>query len=639
VDLRLFIVLLLSSLRMGYAQVNDFHLHSPDGALVISIRPEEKGSNTALGYTVSWRDRVVVMPSILGIQSGNADWTTNVQVRQVGEHKRDTVWQTVYGERRDVRDHYNELTLSVTKKDNPKKVLHVIARAYDAGVAFRYFFPEHPDGGDYLRITGETTTYVMPEGTQGYFTPTAQSTYRLLPLKDFPGESERPLTLVLPGNRFVCLAEAALVNYSRTKFQADGDTLRGVMYGQVDEITPFATPWRVIMVADKPTSLLQNNDMILNLNPPNEIDDPSWIKPGKVMREVRLSTSAAKELVDFAVSRNFQFIEFDAGWYGYEHHAGSDASSVSVDPRRNPVNDLDLQEVIQYARARNIGVWLYVNQRALAQQLDEILPLYRKWGVSGVKYGFVHVGSHRWTTWLHDAVKKAAQNQLMVDIHDEYRPTGFSRTYPNLLTQEGILGNEGFPDATHNVTLPFTRYIAGAGDYTICYYRQNFSRPQGNVNPNRTGGTKVLKTTSAHQLALSVICYSPLQFMFWYDVPSDYQNEPEVEFFERVSTVWDETEVLSGEIGNYISIARRKGYEWFVSTATNTEARKVNVPLNFLNRDVRYEATFYDDDPSVKTRTKVRLTRKQVRSSQTLDVELLPSGGQAIWIRPFSDKH
>jgi alpha-glucosidase len=226
-----------------------------------------------------------------------------------------------------------------------------------------------------------------------------------------------------------------------------------------------------------------------------------------------------------------------------------------------------------------------------------------------------------------------------VDIHDEYRPTGFSRTYPNLLTQEGSRGNEGFPDATHNVTLPFTRYIAGAGDYTICYYRQDFNRPPGKVDPNRTGGNKVLKTTSAHQLALSVICYSPLQFMFWYDVPADYHGEPEVEFFEKVPTVWDETQVLEGEIGQYISIARRKGDEWFVASATNTEGRVVKVPLTFLNKDQRYEATLYDDDASVNTRTKVRLTKKKVNASQTIDVTLLPSGGQTMWIRPVARKN
>ena len=143
--------------------------------------------------------------------------------------------------------------------------------------------------------------------------------------------------------------------------------------------------------------------------------------------------------------------------------------------------DLDLQDVIAYARRRNVGVILYVNHRALERQLDEIFPLYEAWGIAGVKFGFVHVGSHRWTSWVHEAVRKAAHHRLMVDIHDEYRPTGYSRTYPNLMTQEGVYGNECMPDANHNTTLPFTRFLAGAADYTICYYHQDFIPPYTNT--------------------------------------------------------------------------------------------------------------------------------------------------------------
>lgn len=150
---------------------------------------------------------------------------------------------------------------------------------------------------------------------------------------------------------------------------------------------------------------------------------------------------------------------------------------------------------------------VYVNQRALVQQLDTLLPLYKKWGLKGVKFGFVQIGNQRWSTWLHDAVRKCGEYDLMVDIHDEYRPTGFSRTYPNLMTQEGIRGNEEMPDATHNTTLPFTRYLAGAGDYTLCYFN------------NR------VKNTKAHQLAMAAVYYSPLQFMFWYDRPEFYQEK------------------------------------------------------------------------------------------------------------------
>jgi alpha-glucosidase len=403
------------------------------------------------------------------------------------------------------------------------------------------------------------------------------------------------------------------------------------MYDRVDLTTPFATPWRVIMPAEKPGDLLANNDIFLNLNEPCLIENTSWIKPGKIIREISLSTSGAKELVDFAVKRHLQYIHFDAGWYGLEYIKSSDASAVNVDPRRNPKNDLDLKEVIRYAKEKGIGVFLYVNQRALEKQLDQLLPLYHQWGVAGIKFGFVHVGSHRWTTWLHEAIRKCAKYELMVDIHDEYRPTGFSRTYPNLLTQEGVRGNEEMPDATNSTILPYTRFIAGAADHTICYYH----RPELKPKLAATQNARVMKTTSGHQLALPVVFYSPLQFLYWYDKPEDSKDEPELEFFDHVPTVWDDTKVMDGEPGKYITIARRSGEEWFVGTITNNDHRDLKVSLGFLTPGKKYLASIYYDDAHSNIRTKVSIKRMNVDASTVLDTKLVASGGQAIWIKPL----
>ncbi len=441
-------------------------------------------------------------------------------------------------------------------------------------------------------------------------------------------ECERPLTLRLPNGLFAALGEAGLVDHARMKFILSPDrknTLAATLFGPVTESSPYSTPWRFILVAETPGRLIEQNDLLLNLNAPCAIPTPAWILPGKVMREVTLSTAGAKEVVDFCAAHNIQYIEFDAGWYGYEYSKSSDAAKVDVDPRRNPKRDLDLNAAIAYARAKNVGVILYVNHRALERQIDEILPIYRSWGVAGLKYGFVHVGSQHWTSWLHEAVRKAARYELMVDVHDEYRPTGYSRTYPNLMTQEGVHGNECMPDADHNTVLPFTRFLAGAADYTICYYHQ-----KGLKNT-----TRPIKTTSAHQLALSVIYYSPLQFVFWYDRPSDYQGEPEVEFFEHVPTVWDTTCVVNGEIGSFISTARRSGETWFVGSITNNDARTLEVPLAFLDPSRTYFATLYTDGGSaVPTRTRVAIHRFLVNARTVIRASLQPSGGMAAEIRP-----
>ena len=596
-------------------------ISSPDGK--IRMKVYEKSGN--VWYSVSYIDKPIVLESLLGI-NGSGEWKNNLSVSSSVDTSVDTTWKPVYGERNTVCDHFNQSEIDLTQANNARRTLKIIVRAYNEGIAFRYFFP----GGEYLHITDEYTQFTMPEGSMAYFTRRAQAVYNLLPLKDWPDECERPLVLELPQGLYVLLTEAEMVNYARTKFVLSpekANTIIGTMYGAVDDIAPYKTPWRVIMVAEKPGQLIENNDLLLNLNPPCAIDNPWWITPGKVMREVTLSTEGAKALVDFAVKRNLQYLHFDAGWYGLEYSKESDATKVSLDPGRNPnPNALDLKEAIAYAKKNKLKVILYVNQRALAQQLDELLPLYQSWGVDGMKFGFVQVGSQYWTTWMHDAIRKCAQYRLVVDVHDEYRPTGFSRTYPNLMTQEGIYGNEEFPDATNNVTLPFTRFTQGAGDYTICYYHRSSMK-------TLPENARQLKTTSAHQLAIAVVFYSPLQYMYWYDKPSDSQDEPELEFFDRVPTVWDDTKVIQGEIGKYITMARRSGNDWFVGTMTNNDSRRLTIPLDFLSEGKTYIAHIYEDDPKVKTRTKVSVkTLLKVTNKSIIDAVLQPSGGQAIWI-------
>jgi alpha-glucosidase len=630
-NMRIIKIFILSIFSYYSLFANEVSLQSPDSRYAVKVFEQENH----LWFTVDFNGNRVIYPSLLGI-NGNGEWKENVKIGNISRDTVNQTWYPVYGERSVVKDHYNGCVIDLVSDDNKRRTLQLEIRSYDEGVAFRYIFP----GGEYLHITDEYTQYTLPEGTKAWYTPRAQTSYELLPLYGWPGESERPLVLELPENNYLLFTEAGVVNYVRTKF-ALGDkpnTINNVMYGSVDEIAPFATPWRVLMAAKKAGELIENNDILLNLNPPSIIENPWWITPGKVMREVTLSTAGAKAVVDFAVKRNLQYIHFDSGWYGPENNWKSDATTVAFDSIRNSkYGAFDLHEAIAYAKKNNKKVILYVNQRALSNQLDEILPLYKSWGVDGLKFGFVQVGSHLWTKWLHEAVAKCAKYGLVVDIHDEYRPTGFSRTYPNLMTQEGIRGNEEFPDATHNALLPFTRFTQGAADYTICYYRRDFS---GKDVPEKSQGlvkARLLSTTPAHQLALSVIYYSPLQYVYWYDKPSESQDEPELEFFDKVPTVWDDTKVLEGVPAEYITMARRSGRDWFVGSITNTEPRKLFTSLNFLEPGKTYTAHIYEDDPKVKTRTKVGIKRIKVTHESVLEANLQPSGGQAIMITEILD--
>ena len=618
------IACLLLSAQILHAQ-STHKLLSPDGKLQFTFDLSGEG---ALNYNITYQQTPIVLSSSLGISG----WEKGFALSDVSLAKKDTVWKPVYGERSSIRDHCEEMTITLMRNKDAKRKLQIQVRAYNEGVAFRYVFPEHAEGGVSISIQNELTDFAMPEGTNAWHTDRAQGHYSRVPLQGMTSQSERPLVLEQPNGIYVCLAEAAMVNYARTKFILHPNklnTIRTSMYGQVDFFTPFATPWRVVMAATRPGDLLANNDILLNLNAPCPFENTSWIKPGKIVREISLSMKGSKDLIDFAAKRKLQYIHFDAGWYGFEYVVSSDATAVNVDPRRNPNSDLNLQEVIKYANEKGIGVFLYVNQRALYQQLDTLLPLYQKWGVKGIKFGFVEVGSHKWTTWLHDAIKKCARYNLMVDIHDEYRPTGFSRTYPNLLTQEGVRGNEEMPEATNSTVLPFTRFIAGPADHTICYYH----RPELKPRLAETQNARIMKTTSGHQLALAVVFYSPLQFLYWYDKPEDSQDEPELEFFDHVSTVWDDTKVLDGEIGKHVTIARRKENDWFVGSITNTDQRSLKIPLTFLTPGKKYQASIYYDDPNSKVRTKVSIRRINVNSSSVLDAKLIASGGQAIWIK------
>lgn len=626
----LLITIFLTAAAAGSAQsiLEDTRasVQSPDKHITVQFYQKQLApGKKEMYYQLTYKNKPVILESALDIQLDNnlseramalkvdkhEKWCENLQVKHISTTSKDATWQPVYGERSHIRDHYNALIIELVKDDNPIYPVNVEIRVYDEGAAIRYFFPENSKG-TYYRIVQENTAFSLPEGTQAWHASWAQAPYKLLPLTNWPDESERPLTLQLSNGLYACLAEAAMTDYARTKFKLSDkkpNTILTSMYTPADLISPFPTPWRVIMVGEKPGDLAVNNQLILNLNEPSKISNSNWIKPGKIMRVMTQTTTDAKANIDFAVKHNLQYILFDWKWYGPAYTFSSDATKVAIP-------DFDLPGIIQYGKERGVGVWLYVNLQGLYAQSDSLFRVYKQWGVKGVKFGFVQAGSHRWTTWLEEMFKKAADNQIMVNVHDDWRHTGEQRTWPNLMTAEGIRGNEEMPDATSNTVMPFTRYIAGAADYTICYY------------------DKRIKTTHAHQLALAAIYYSPIQTLYWYDKPAMSNNEPELEFWDHIPVSWDDTKVLQGAPGEYITTARRKGEEWFVGTITNNNARTVKIDCSFLPKGKTFTAKLYSDDATVATNTKVRVEEKRITASTVLEVKLLASGGQAIWIKP-----
>ena len=603
-------------------------LSSPDGRYTVKV--------DGMTYSVTYNGKVIIHTSRLGVDIDNRlfesalgvprgvhdDWSGALQLRGVDSTRVDTVWTPLYGENSQIRDRYNQMVLhyenghdgqgTISGGYDKRKyyAMDIVVRAYNEGIAFRYHFPETANCL-FLHITGEQTSFAMPEGTMAWYEEWAQGHYEKRALRGEWFESERPLLLQQPNGTYVALLEAAMRDYTRGKFQLKKDNeLQVAMYGCADIITPYDTPWRVIMAGDKAVDLINNKDLVLNLNQERAPGDWSWVRPAKVFRCCRLDKAAIMKSIDFCADFGIPYVELDAGWYGPEGKVSSDARRVSEQ------RDFTMPEICQYARSKGVGVWVYVNQRALYQQLDDLLPLYQQWGIRGIKFGFVQIGNQQWSTWLHDAVAKCARYRIMVDIHDEYRPTGLSRTYPHLLTQEGIAGNEEMPDATHNVTLPFTRFLCGPADYTLCYFNSR------------------VKNTLGHQLAMMAVYYSPLQFLFWYDnpYPAGWESA-ELKFWKDCPTVFDQSIALDGQPGEYIVQARRSGNDWFVGAMTNTEARTVSIPTDFLPKG-KYTVEIYKDAPTADGKKQVACDSKTIRSGKPIVLTLQPSGGAALHFTP-----
>jgi alpha-glucosidase len=630
--IKIILFFLIISGLSGCSDQKKITITSPAGNIEFTIISEmDNGNDGWPAFELKAGNREILLPSFIQLSTGLEFKENDFDIVKVENESVTNKWINNFGERKEVPDNYNQVKIFLENNDLK---INLICRAYNEGVAFAYEFPVQA-GRDSITISDEKTVFRFPENYFAWSAPRAQAQYSKVPLSKIDTGSERPLVIEVDTNLTIALAEAKLIDYARMKFEPDsanGFGIRTRLGSVVKKSIPFQSPWRVVMIGKNPGDLLEKNYFLLNLNDPCEIPDISWIKPGKVLREVTLTTTGAKAAIDFTSSHGMQYVEFDAGWYGPENNDQSDARTVNLDPARSK-GPLDMEEVIQYAKSKNIGILLYVNRKALEKQLDELLPIYSKWGISGIKFGFVQVGSQDVTRWLHESIKKVADYRIVADVHDEYRPTGFSRTYPNFLTMEGVRGDEESPSNHHTLITIFTRMLAGQGDNTICYYNERVDKKMG---------------SHASQLAKAVCIFSPLQFLYWYDkaAPTLEKNdglwgttnyigdEPELEFFNDVPTVWDETKVLYGKIGEYGVIARRKDNEWFIGGINSDQARTLDISFLFLEQGIRYTAKIYSDDPSVNSRTHVRIDSTVVDSKTVYPAKLGSNNGIAMHLKP-----
>ena len=608
---------------------------SPDGALRVRLAVGAKGAT----WSVRWRDRTILAPGGLGLVLADGRVLgARVRVLRTSSRKITGEWTPPFG----IRDRYDqacqEARLDLLDPATGA-AFSVLVRAYDHGCALRYVLND-AGKAERLTLSGEATRFQLPKDArlyasrdEGEYQVTTAAGLNPAPHPDLTGSSDRgpladlPVTAML-GHAAVLITESDRLHYPRAMLRsapesADGLAVHLMHYparatgysGPGDtpaeptfQLAPGqATPWRTLIVGPNEASLLERADLVPTLATPNRLGDVGWVKPGRAVRVRKpYTTDGGLAVVDFAVARKLDYIEYDAHWYG----DGTDPSDAS-----RPIAGLDLQKIIDTAKARGIGVILYVDRVPVMRQRDQILKAYRDWGVAGCKFGFVWEGRQSDNDFIYDLVKACGEHRLLVNLHDNLRPAGLERTLPNYVALEGVRGNEQFPTATHNVTLPFTRAVAGPIDYTICYANEK----------NRT--------TNAHQLAMAAVYYNPLTFLYWYDAPEKYAGRdwPDLRWFDECPTTWDETRVLDGKIGEYVVVARRHGQRWFLGAMTNEAPRTLKVPLDFLGAGKRKASVFADGEPAAKPmKTPVVIREAVLDGSATLTLDLAPSGGQAI---------
>ena len=664
------------------AQAGPVVLKSPNGALEISIATLRGQSvqpeGGQLAYRVTFRGQPVLEWSNLGfIMEGSPSLGPAVRVDSSQASSQDETWNAVAGKANPIRNRYNAVTVqTVETAAAAGRRLVIEARAYDDGVAFRYVVPDQPSVKE-LRILNESTQFRFSKEANTLalisrgFQTSNEDDYHELTIGGLHPEYlvNLPLLLELPGVAWVGLTEADLEDYPNLYVTASSAarTLSARLATRVEDVntdtniapsfdpkadasklsviaqTPVRSAWRVLMIADQPGRLVESN-MVVNLNPPPAIGDTSWIKPGKTpwdwwngsqakgVANPGKNNETMKYYIDFSARNKFEFMLIDAGWAaGLPATPGQAAPSRRRTDLTKSIAAIDMPMLVEYAKSKNVRLWLWAHFRDMNDQMDDAFSQYEKWGIAGVKIDFMDRSDQWMVNWYRTAAKKAAEHHIMLDFHGAFKPDGMRRTYPNVLTREGVMGAEynkwsARVTPRHNVTLAFTRMLAGPMDYTPGGFdnvtRENF------VARNRA---PMVMGTRAHQTALFVVFESELQMVS--DSPDAYDGQKETEFLKAVPSSWDETRVLNGVPPKYITIARRRGAEWFLGSITD-DARELDVPLSFLGSGA-YDAEIYADGPNAAAQPKDSVVEKRRVNAQTvLKLKLAPGGGSAIRLVP-----
>lgn len=640
----------LLGVSAGSATAAEQVVASPSGQTEIRISDENGQAN----FSLKFKGQSLVAPSPLGLVLDKGGLLSrNLKIASASTRKVDETYELVVGKTRTVRDRYAETTVEFLETNGLQRRLKVIARAYDDGVAFRYVLPDQPNLAG-VAVRGEETKFEIAGDDRcwalnlGRFGTSHEGEYDPIPAKSFRAQALYELPVVCQTKTAAfALAEADLKAWAGlylTGREDGGPGLQAKLSPRLDDPakavttrigTDTVSSWRVVMVGDTPGDLVSSN-LMTSLNPPTALTDTSWIKPGKaawdwwngskVAGAEGMNDATMKGFIDFAAANKLEYMLIDDGWYAGSGQAPQVLPGTDV---TKAIPAINIQDLVAYGRDKGVGIMLWVHWKALDAQMDEALAAYEAWGVKGIKVDFMDRDDQQIVDYYHRLLTKAGQHKLMVDLHGAYRPTGLTRTYPHYVTQEGVLGAEynkwsARITATHNVTLPFTRMLLGPMDYTPGGFRN--VRPQDFKNQFLL---PTVQTTRGQALAMYVVFDSPLTMVS--DSPITYAASPAgLDFISAVPSSWDETRVLSGEIGQSIVIARRKGTEWWVGAMTNETGRTVKVPLGFLGTGA-FKAEIREDGAEP---TALKTRSQAVGAKDALTLKLAPSGGGVVRISP-----
>ncbi|MEX2091122.1 MAG: glycoside hydrolase family 97 protein [Pirellulales bacterium] len=627
---------------------------SPDGTIEVMVHVDGP-----LTYSVTVDGQSIIENARLGLKLHEGTTLgADVELSSSASRSEDSNWENPLGKRRVVRNQYRELTLLLAERSAKDRTFQLVFRLFDDGVAFRYVLLSQPGMRDFV-LDQELTEFRFPADTTCYagehekgMRSSQEWEFRRQQLSEITPDAVKGLpVLVETPAAWVAIAEADLLEWSGMwiggKPQEEASETASAVdtpeakpstavtlvaklaprldgEGLVKAETPHHSSWRVLMIGRQPGRLIES-EIIRNLSTPPKLADASWVKPGMMAwdhwwtGDTIMDTATIKSYIQLAADMGWEYQLIDWQWYGKPEQNDADITKV--------IPELDMEEVRRFAAERGVRLWLWLHWTDVDRKdaYRQAFPLYEKWGIAGVKIDFMDRDDQEMVDWYEKITAAAAEHKLMVNFHGAFKTSGFDRTYPNQVTREGILGNEynkwsGRVTPEHKLTLPFTRFLEGPADFTPGgFLNRQPGQFKTNVKPTQVQGTR------AGELALFVCYDSPVCCVC--DHPDHLRDQPGADFLKIVPTVWDETRVLDGAVGEHLVMVRQSGDDWYLGAMTNREPREIPVKLDFLDGGQWKLKLWQDADDSSENAEQLTVDEQTVAAGDTITLKLAPSGG------------